>query len=88
MKERIITKGIAIPVIIALIAGLLVLGGVIYFNSGSQGEIMKEMGEDMAEEGKAMIEKGEDMKKEGEAMMEEGDKMMDGDEEVTEQGII
>ena len=87
MKERIIAKGIAIPVIIALIAGLLVLSGVIYFNSGPQGEIMKEMGEDMAKEGKSMMEEGEDMVKEGEAMMEEGEKMIDGSETVVGEKI-
>ena len=84
MKACITTKGIAMPVVIALVAGLMVLAGVIYYNSGPQGEIMKEMGEDVAEEGKAMIEKGEDMKKEGESMMEEGDKMMDGSDATIE----
>ena len=84
MKDLNTVKGIAMPVVIAIVAGLLVLIGVIYYNSQPQGEIMKEMGEDMAEEGEAMIEKGENMKEKGEAMMEEGDKMMDGDEEVIE----
>ena len=63
MKDRIVTKGIAMSVAIALIAGLLVLAGVLYYNSGPKGKIMKEIGEDMAEEGKVMMEKGEDMKK-------------------------
>ena len=82
MKTHSVTKGIAIPTAIALTFGLLVLIGVIYYNSQPQGEIMKEMGKDMAEEGKVMMEEGEDMMKGGEAMIEEGEKMM-GDSGTT-----
>jgi len=78
------TKGIAIPVAIALTFGLIVLIGVIYYNSQPEGEIMKEMGEDMAKEGESRMKEGEDMMKEGEAMMKEGEKMMSGGEAITE----
>ena len=86
MKVHNIAKGMALSVVIALIAGLLVLIGIIYYNSQPRGEIMKEMGGDMAEEGEAMMEEGKKMIKEGEAMMEEGKKMTDEGEAVMEEG--
>ncbi|MCH8251490.1 MAG: hypothetical protein IID36_03450 [Planctomycetes bacterium] len=85
MKMR-ITRGMSTSVIIAFIAGALVLVSVVYYNLQPKGEIMKEMGEDMAEEGEAMMEKGKDMMEEGEVMIEKGESMMEKNKAMTEEG--
>jgi len=65
----------------ALLALVLVVGGIIYFNS-------KPEGENMMKDGEAMMEGGDAMEKEGEAMMEEGgDTMMEGGEAMMEKTV-
>jgi thiol-disulfide isomerase/thioredoxin len=72
------SKGSAMPVIVSVVAILVVLGGVVYYNTRPEGEIMMDKGQIMLEEGGEMVEGGESMIKEGEKMMEDGKAMMDG----------
>ncbi len=77
------TRGMAIPSLIAIIAVILIGGGLWYANTTENEEMMNEKAGDMMEkgdamkkEGETMIEKGDSMMKEGEAMMEDKDGAM------------
>ena len=67
MKNNYSEKGFAIPVIIAIIAAVLVLSGVIYYTNQSQ------TGNDKMTQEKAMMEKEAMEQKEKDAMMEKKD---------------
>ncbi|MDX1608244.1 MAG: thioredoxin family protein [Candidatus Spechtbacterales bacterium] len=86
MKNLIKQDGLAMPVIVAIIATALVLGGITYYNLRPEGEKMMEEGEDMMEEGEKMMQEGESMMEEGEDMMEEGEKMMEEEGTTMEEG--
>ena len=66
-------KGFAMPVIIAIVAVVMVLGGVVYYANQSRTQ------EDKMAQGKAMMEKKAMEQKENDAMMEKKDEgtMMD-----------
>ena len=63
-------KGFAMPMIIAIVAVVLVLGGVAYYGNLSRTQ------EDKMAQGKAMMEKKAMEQKENEAMMDKGETMM------------
>ena len=77
------TRGIAMPAIIAIIAIILIGGGIWYANTTSNEEMMKQKAGDMMEKGGAMMEEGEAMMEEGDAMMKEGEAMMNKDISTT-----
>lgn len=64
-------KGMTTSTTIAIVAVVLVIGGIAFFNTQPEEEIMMDEGKKMAEEGEKMMDEGEDMMNEGEAMMEE-----------------
>lgn len=74
------TRGIALPALVAIIAAVLVAGGALYYNLRPEGELMMDKGKEMMEEGEKMVEEGDAMLKEGEKMMEEGEAMMEKEE--------
>ena len=83
MKQENRQKGIGVPAVIAILALVAVIGGVVYYNTRPVDEIMSQKAEDMMREGEQMVEKGSDMMSEGEKMMEEVENMRSGsDEEV------
>lgn len=63
MKNNSLQKGFAIPIIIAIVAVVLALGGVVYYANQSQ------VDEDKMAEEKAMVEKKDDEMLKDEAMM-------------------
>lgn len=68
-------RGFSTLSIVATIAGIIVLGSVVYFNTQPEEEIMKEEAMEMMKEGEAKMLEGEQMMKEGEEMMEEAEEM-------------
>src|SRR3989344_4549014 len=62
------TRGMSIPSLIAIIAVILIGGGLWHANT-TKNEDMMEKGDTMMKEGEAMIEGGDKMMKESEAMM-------------------
>ena len=71
-----VPKGFGIPAVVAIIAAIIVVGGVLYFNMKPEGEVMMGKGTDMMKDGEKMMDKGSDMMKEGDTMMKDGEKMM------------
>lgn len=69
------TRGIGTPAIVALVAALIVIGGIAYYNMRPEAELMMVKGEDMKKDGEAMMEKGDAMMEKGDAMMEKGVEM-------------
>lgn len=66
-------RGLAMPVLIAIIAVVAALGGTAYYNvMYPKGDMMMEKGEAMVKDGEQMMEKGDAMMKEGEDMMKDG----------------
>lgn len=66
-------------IIVAVVAVLVIIGGVLYFNFMTPaGEVMMEKGEVMVKEGDQMMDKGETMVKEGDIMMKDGEALMSG----------
>jgi len=65
-------KGFAMPVIIAIVAVVLVLGGVVYYSNQSRTQEDEMMQEEAMMEQKAMKEKEAMEQKEKDAMMEKG----------------
>ena len=59
-------KGMGTSLIIAIIAGVFVIGGVLAFNMQPEEEIMMAEGEEMMKEGEEKMVEGEEMMKEGE----------------------
>lgn len=71
-----IEKGFSTPALIAIIAAVIVIGGVVYFNMRPEGEIVMGKGETMVKDGTNMMHKGDTMAKEGSDMMKKGEGMM------------
>lgn len=71
-------KGFGTIAVISAVAGLVIIGSLLYFNMQPEGEIMKAKGEQMITEGEGMVKKGEDMKKEGEDMKKKAEDMGQG----------
>ena len=63
-------RGMTTIVAVAGIAGLIVLGSIVFFNMQPQDEKDRQVAMDMMQD-------GEDMMKEGEEMMKKGQEMMD-----------
>lgn len=76
-------NGLATPAIIAIIAIILIGGGLWYANTTSNEDMMGEKAGDMIEKGDVMLKEGEEMMEEGEKMMKEGEAMMGKDIMVT-----
>ena len=72
-------RGFGIPAIVALIAAVIVVGGVLYFNMKPEAEVMVGKGTDMLEDGEKMMDKGTDMMEKGDTMMKEGEGIMKDD---------
>ena len=70
MKKNNLQKGFAMPIVVAIVAVVLVLGGVAYYANRSQTE------EDKMAQEKAMMEKKAMEQKEKDAMMEKEDGTM------------
>jgi thiol-disulfide isomerase/thioredoxin len=70
-------KGFATPVIIAIVAVVLVLGGAVYYaNQSKEAEKMAEEKAMMEKKDGEMMKDDSTMKKDGGAMMDKGDTMM------------
>ena len=81
-------QGIATSIIIAIIAGVFVLGGVAIFNMQPEEEIMMAEAEEQMREGEEMMHEGETMMEEGEEMMDKAEDMMGKEsEEIMEEGF-
>jgi len=76
MKNIDYKSGIAMPAIIAIIAIVLIGGGVWYANTTSDKDMMEKKAEDMMKEGEAMMEEGGAMMEDGDKMMKDGEAMM------------
>lgn len=78
MKNSASQKGFAMSIIIAIIAAVSVLGGVVYYVNRSETQGGKTMQEKVMREKEAMEQKEKDvmMKKDEGAMMDKGDTMM------------
>lgn len=71
MHEIKTKRGVGTVVIITSIAGLIVLGSVLFFNMKPEEEIMMEEAEVIMHNAEEMMEEGEEMMEEGEEMMRE-----------------
>ena len=72
-------RGMAIPSLVAIIAVILIGGGLWYANTTKNEDMMDEKAGDMLENGEKMMKEGEAMMKEGDAMKKEGETMMTKD---------
>jgi len=81
MKNLDYTRGMAMPAIIAIIAIILIGGGIWYANTTSDEGMMEKKAEDMMKDGEAMMEDGEAMMEDGDAMRREAESMLDGKKE-------
>ncbi len=79
-------QGMAVSLMIAIAAGVIVLGGVALFNMQPEEKMMMKEGEAMMEEGEKKMTEGEAMMKEGEAMMEKAENMTHEGEAMMEKG--
>ena len=83
-------RGYSTIQIVAALAGLVVLGSIIFFNLQPKEDIMREEAEQMMKEGDEMMREGEEMRKKAEQMMDEIDPFfLDEEDEVnveTDQG--
>jgi thiol-disulfide isomerase/thioredoxin len=78
-------RGMSVALIIAVVAGVFVLGSVAVFNMQPEEEKMMAEGEEMMHEGEEMMSEGEDMMKEGEEQMREAESMMNDEEKMMEE---